>query len=329
MNVQVAPKRRQGSDPRTGSSLVRCARHHERPAAVKMAYPGSDASILTVGEAVLTVARDAGPRIISYSSAGAQQLFANLPGEFIDHPDIDPYYLIGGHRLWRAPEAPAITYEKDDSPVTIREFGESIEITGRPDRDGVVKVMATRASGSMTVVDHVLRNEGERPVTTAPWAITQLSPGGVGVLPMATANPDGDAVLPNRSVAVWPYTDLSGPDIVFGAHDVQINPTTGNSRAKVGLQNAKGWIAYHSRGALFVKWSPLHNDNLPYPDRGSSIECFRDHRFIELETLGPTARLEPGDEVHHREVWQMIDITDLEVDDVLASLPVEPEAMRS
>jgi hypothetical protein len=95
------------------------------------------------------------------------------------------------------------------------------------------------------------------------------------------------------------------------------------------MQNAKGWLAYHSQGALFVKWSALHKNDLPYPDRGSSIECYRDHRFMELETLGPMARLEPGDEVHHREVWQMIDITGLPVYDVLASLPVEPEAMRS
>jgi hypothetical protein len=294
-----------------------------------MEYPGSDTSTLSVGDSVLTVARDAGPRIISYSSAGAQQLFANLPGEFIDHPDVDPYFLIGGHRLWRAPEAPATTYEKDDKPVTIREFGAGIEITGMPDRDGVVKVIATTPSGDMTVVDHVLRNEGTEPVTTAPWAITQLSPGGVGVLPMAAAVPDGDGVLPNRSVALWPYTDLSASDIVFGASDVRITATTSSSRAKIGMQNAKGWLAYHSQGALFVKWSALHKNDLPYPDRGSSIECYRDHRFMELETLGPTARLEPGDEVHHREVWQMIDITGLPVDDVLASLPVEPEAMRS
>jgi hypothetical protein len=73
----------------------------------------------------------------------------------------------------------------------------------------------------------------------------------------------------------------------------------------------------------------LHDDGRIYPDRGSSIECYRDHRFLELETLGPIVTLEPGDGVNHREVWQMIDVGGRSVDEVLASLPIEPEAMRS
>jgi hypothetical protein len=189
--------------------------------------------------------------------------------------------------------------------------------------------MAVTASGDMTVVDHLLRNEGEQPVTTAAWAITQFSPGGVGILPMAAVVPHGDDVLPNRSVALWPYTDPSESDTVFGAHDVRLGGSRRGSKAKIGTQNTEGWIAYHSRDALFVKWSPLHDDTVTYPDRGSSIECYRDHRFTELETLGPTVTLKPGDEVHHREVWQMIDVTGALIDEVLASLPVEPEAMRS
>lgn len=294
-----------------------------------MTYPGTDTGTFAVGEAILTVALDAGPRIVSYSTADTQQLFANLPGEYIVHPDVDHFYLIGGHRLWRAPEIPTITYERDDNPVVLREIDAGIEIIGTPDRDGLVKVMAATASGDMTVVDHLLRNEGGQPVTTAAWAITQLSPGGVGILPTATAVRDGGGVLPNRSVALWPYTDPSGSDTMFGVGDIRLASTTSASKAKIGTQNTKGWIAYHSRDALFVKWSPLHDDNLAYPDRGSSIECYRDHRFIELETLGPTVVLEPGDEVRHREVWQMIDVIGLSVNDVLASLPIEPEAMRS
>jgi hypothetical protein len=294
-----------------------------------MTYPGADTGTFTVGEALLTVVLDAGPRIVSYSTVGAQQLFANLPGEHIVHRDVDHFYLIGGHRLWRAPEIPTITYERDDTPVIIREFDTGIEIIGAPDRDGVVKAMAVTASGDMTVVDHLLRNEGEQPVTTAAWAITQFTPGGVGILPQEMADRDDDGVLPNRSIVMWPYTDLSESDIDFGVHDVRVIATRNVSKTKIGTQNTRGWIAYHSGDALFVKWSPLHDDDLTYPDRGSSIECYRNSRFMELETLGPTVILEPGDEVHHREVWKMIDVIGLPVDDVLGSLPAEPEAMRS
>jgi hypothetical protein len=294
-----------------------------------MTYADTETGTFSVGEAVLTVARNAGPRIVSYASNGVRQLFAHLPRESIDHFGVDPYYFIGGHRLWRAPEIPAVTYQRDDLPVTIREIETGIEITGTPDSDGVVKVMDVTAFGDMTVVDHVLRNEGEQPVTAAPWAITQVSVGGVGVVPQARTAVDDDGVLPNRSVVMWPYTDPSDSDIVFGTRDIRIAATTNQSKAKIGTQNTKGWIAYHLSGALFVKWSALHDDSLTYPDRGSSIECYRDDRFMELETLGPMVTLEPGDAVSHREVWKMIDVTSVPVDEVLESLPTEPEAMHS
>lgn len=290
----------------------------------------SDAVAFTVGEAVLSVARNAGPRITEYSNGAKQQLFAKLPSESIEHPDIgDPFHFIGGHRLWRAPEIPAVTYQSDAQPVTIREHEASVEITGVPDREGVVKAIRAAPFSSMTVVDHTLRNEGPRPVTTAVWAVTQLAPGGVGVLPQAVETADSNGVLPNRSIVMWPYTDPADADTVLGVRDVRLRSTPRSSKAKVGTQNAMGWIAYFLRAALFIKWSPLHDEGLTYPDRGSSIECYRDHRFLELETLGPMVTLEPGDEVGHREVWQMIDVTRDPIDTVLASLPSEPEAMGS
>jgi len=290
----------------------------------------SDAVAFTVGEAVLSMATNAGPRITAYSNAATQQLFAELPSEFIEHPDLgDRFHFIGGHRLWRAPEVPVVTYQADDQPVTIHKHEAGVKITGAPDGEGVVKAIRATPFNSMTVVDHTLRNEGPRPVTTAAWAITQLAPGGVGVIPQAVKTADVDGVLPNRSIVMWPYTDLADADTVLGVRDVRLRSTSRSSKAKVGTQNAMGWIAYFSRDALFVKWSSLHDAGLTYPDRGSSIECYRDHRFLELETLGPVVTLEPGDEVGHREVWQMIDVTNDSIDEVLTSLPTEPEAMGS
>lgn len=294
-----------------------------------MAYPGIDRKTFAIGDSDLSVALDAGPRILTYASDGTEQLFADLSGVVIDHPGVDPYPLIGGHRLWRAPEIPAVTYERDDYPVSIHESDAGIKLIGVPDRDGVVKSISARSHGDKTIVDHSLRNGGDHPVTTATWAITQLAPGGVGILPQSSEAADPDGVLPNRSIAVWPYTDISAPEMEFGYSDIRIYASTTKSKAKIGTQNVRGWVAYHSGHTLFVKWSPLHDEERTYPDRGSSIECYRDHRFIELETLGPLVTLEPADVVDHREVWQMIDIDDLLVDEVLASLPIEPEAMRS
>ncbi len=40
-----------------------------------------------------------------------------------------------------------------------------------------------------------------------------------------------------------------------------------------------------------------------YPDFGCSVEVFTDADMLELETLGPLVRLEPGMTVEHVEQW--------------------------
>jgi hypothetical protein len=293
-----------------------------------MTNPGTETATYRIGDAFVSVALDAGPRIVSYSRSGTEQLFADLPEDYIEHPDAGRFYFIGGHRLWRAPERPAITYEPDNRPVTIREFEEGIEITGMADRDGVVKSISMTASGEATVVDHTLRHEGHNDTVTAPWAITQLKVGGTAFLPLTRQFPRSEDVLPDRSIVLWPYTDPSATDITFNRDEVLMNSSGDADRAKIGTQNTRGWIAYRFFDDLFVKWSSTHDDAGSYPDLGSSIECYRDHRFVELETLGPLVTLRPGDSVRHREVWQIFDLTGVPMDDVLKSLPVEPGAMR-
>jgi hypothetical protein len=53
----------------------------------------------------------------------------------------------------------------------------------------------------------------------------------------------------------------------------------------------------------------LENRNIsqPYPDFGSQAEIFTDHRFLELETLGPLASLAPGAAVEHVEEGQLFE----------------------
>lgn len=280
-----------------------------------------------VGHASIRIAKDAGPRILSYSNNGTHGPFADLPNDYIDHPGIDPFWFIGGHRLWRAPEFPSTTYAPDDNPVSVRTLDTGIQIVGQPDRDGVVKVIELAAFGDMTVVNHTLRNEGHGLVTTAVWAITQLAIGGVGVLPHDSHSVDGNDVLPNRTIVMWPYTNPNGPSLEFGERDVRIYASADSTKTKVGTQNTKGWVAYHLEDELFVKWSLLHDPTRVYPDLDSSIECYSDHRFIELETLGPIVDLDPGDAAHHREVWQLINVGRENLDEVLSTLPVQPEAM--
>jgi hypothetical protein len=76
-----------------------------------------------------------------------------------------------------------------------------------------------------------------------------------------------------------------------------------------------------------VKWA-AHRDGGNYLDFGASAQCYRDERFIELETLGPLTNLHPGKEVRHREVWTVHDLGNGTLDEYLATLPTQPMEMN-
>ena len=133
------------------------------------------------------VVLDAGPRVLGYSRRGGPQLFASLPGEVIEQPGGAAFSFVGGHRLWRAPEVPRVTYRSDSYPVAIDRLDRGVRLTGAPDGEGVAKTISLHQRGAITVVDHTLLNAGRAPIRCAAWAITQLTPGGVAVLPQPLA----------------------------------------------------------------------------------------------------------------------------------------------
>lgn len=73
---------------------------------------------------------------------------------------------------------------------------------------------------------------------------------------------------------------------------------------KIGYANRTGWIAYLRQGVFFCKKCAFQA-GANYPDYGSNTECYCDNRFLELETLGPLARLEPGQSADHVETWEI------------------------
>lgn len=275
-----------------------------------------------LGPYEFAVAGDAGPRILGFRRAGWPSPFADLPGVTLAS-SAGALELLGGHRLWRAPEDPHVTWEPDGKPVAIEPSGDGLRVTGAPDRDGVVKSIELRAGESTVTVDHELANRSATTVRCAPWAITQLTPGGTAILPLPTGPLDPGGVLPNRSIVLWPYTDASAPELTISSTDLRVAASTAAAPGKVGTQNRRGWMAYAIDDQVFVKWSPLHDDAAGYADLGASIECYRNDRFIELETLGPIVALAPDETVAHREVWAIRALDGETLDDVLSSLPRE------
>jgi len=251
----------------------------------------------------LLISRSMGPRILSLKFAGGENLLAELPDFITDCPGTGTYHFYGGHRLWHAPEVPSRTYLPDDSPVEITPLENGVRVLQEIEsQTGLQKSMDIQLQGdsaSLTIT-HRLANKGLWSVTTALWAITQLKPGGLGILPQAIKN---TGVLPNRSLAFWPYTDPSEPQVKFGKQYILVHANL-TGPFKVGFSNPRGWQAYWLDGILFVKRAEFDAQSVYY-DFGSSSQSYTNDKFLELETLSPITTLAAGEEAVHVERWEL------------------------
>ena len=147
-------------------------------------------------------------------------------------------------------------------------------------------------------------------------------PGGTAILPM---NHGPEGLVPNRSVNFWPYARPSDPRFVYGDEFVLVKQTAKGAPTKIGLNSAEGWCAYVNGKTVFIKQYQYFDEN-EYPDLGSSIEVYTEGGYLELETLGPLAILEPGDEVTHCEYWTAAEVDPIPLnndEDVINMLGIE------
>ena len=260
----------------------------------------------------LWVTQSVGPRVIALKSKGTSNLFASLPDTTIECPGEGPFHLYGGHRLWHAPEDPERTYIPDDQPVEINPQGSGIQVRQALEPEsGIQKEIAVQLhqDSASVKIEHKLSNHGLWPVTCAPWAITQMRPGGVALLPQYIDLLEGNPTLPNRVITLWPYTDINSPYITWGNEVIQIRAEMEEGALKLGFPNPRGWLAYWLDETLFIKRAVYDYDR-EYLDFGSSSECYCNDQFLELETLGPISTIKPGESVIHIETWQVIpDVT--------------------
>jgi hypothetical protein len=147
-------------------------------------------------------------------------------------------------------------------------------------------------------------DRGAASVDLAPWAITQLRPGGVAILPQPSEPPDERGLLPNCQITFGAYTSINSPHIAWGDRFVLVRAVMREGALKMGFPNPAGWLAYAVDGSLFIK-AAAYQPAADYFDRGSSRECYCDPRFLELETLGPRPVLAPGRSITHREAWAL------------------------
>jgi hypothetical protein len=246
-------------------------------------------------------------RIIGLMPAGRTNMLADLDDLPVVPTPYGDFHFRGGHRLWHAPEAIPRTYIPD-TPVTVTTLPEGVLLDSLTEPGtGIRKKIEIRLSPdkpSLTLT-HTLINDGVWSVELAPWAITQFRLGGTVILPLPVGNTDPAGLLHNRQFSLWPYARFDDPRLKLGDEYILFKADALLPPFKIGYFNTGGWIAYWLDGILFRKTFEAQS-NLPYPDNNCNAEMYCNHQFVELESLGPLTRLEPGASATHVEKWEIL-----------------------
>ena len=276
----------------------------------------------------LIITLEVGPRIISFRPLNGKNIFKVVADQRGKSQETD-WKIRGGHRLWTAPEdfdrtvdGRSLTYVLDNSPVSHQIEGEHrVRVsheTSQPAKIHREMVVTLDAAGSRVQVEHHLTNRGDSPLEFAPWALSVMAEGGYAIIPRPPIGAHPQDFLPNQSMIIWPFTDLSDGRLRLGRRVTKLTQSAGPP-LKFGLRHAEKWVGYLRGEELFLKTIPLIEDAI-YPDKGSNFETFTNQEFLELESLGPFGEVPGGQTVIHVERWAVfsgVTLPDVEDEEVL------------
>lgn len=278
----------------------------------KVAYPKFGNCYRLANDTVeVFVTTDIGPRIICYRFLGGTNILGELGSETVVKTELGEWRPRGGHRLWHAPEAMPRSYVPDDDPVEAEVSGKStVRVAPKLEAaTGIQKALYIELDreGTGVTITHTLKNKGLWPVELAPWALTVMNGGGVTIFPQEPFISHDDKLLPGRSMTLWNFTDMSDSRWTFGKKYVRLKCDADvQCPQKIGAAVRPGWAAYLREKMLFVKRFP-YIEGAVYPDFGCNFETYTDGDFMEVETLGQLAKLEPGQTAAHVERWFLFD----------------------
>lgn len=259
---------------------------------------------LSNGTIELVITGDVGPRIIRFGFVGDVNEFCEVADD-LGKTGGNEWRMYGGHRFWHAPEQAGRTDLPDNSPVEITEADGVIKIVQPVETaTGLQKTLLIYMSDDNRVhVEHRLTNHSLWAIECAPWGISVMTTGGKAIMPMPPRIPHGEALLPANSLTLWTYTDMGDPRWTWGEKYIMLSQdVNATTPQKIGAEIKDGWAAYLRDGHLFVKCFD-YQAGAPYPDSGCNFETFTNDFMLEMESLAPMQRIEPGATAVQHEDW--------------------------
>lgn len=273
----------------------------------KSSYGGWNTTYtLSNGTIELVITAEVGPRIIRFGFVDDVNEFCEVADD-LGKTDGDEWRMYGGHRFWHAPEQAGRTDLPDNTPVEITKEGNVIQVIQPTENEtGLQKtLLITMGDDNHVHIEHRLSNYSLWAVECAPWALSVMTTGGQAILPLPPRIPHGEALLPANSLTLWTYTNMGDPRWTWGDKYIMLQQDENATMPqKIGAEIKDGWAAYLREGHLFVKCFDYHKD-ATYPDLGCNFETFTNDFMLEMESLAPMQRIEPGTTAVHHEDWYL------------------------
>jgi hypothetical protein len=261
---------------------------------------------LSNGETELIVTTDVGPRVMRYGFVAGQNLFVEIEDQ-LGKSGESWWTMRGGHRLWVSPEVEPDTYALDNGPVKVIIGNGSVSLLQpvEPETGLEKEIALTYETSGKVAVTHRISNRGKQSRRLAPWALSQMARGGIGIAAFPPRGAHTAQLLPTNPLVMWAYTNFSDKRWLFTSKYITLRQDVSeHSPQKTGLFNTNTRAAYLLGTDLFVKRSQA-DATAQYPDFYCSFEIFTNGDFLELETLGPLNDLAPGATVEHVERWSL------------------------
>lgn len=261
---------------------------------------------LTTDKIKLMATLEVGPRIIYFSMPDRENvLFEDVDRNFeMNVEGYGTWYGYGGHRVWLAPEVLPETYFPDNTSVSysfennklvmtqeVTDFGKQYSIECMINDDGSVDVY------------NIIKNCSDKPQYFAPWSVTGLAPGGTEFITLETKD---TGFLPNRTIALWPYSDIKDSRFTMTNSAVELRQDPEIKQAfKAGFNVTNGEIEYRIGNQIFINSFDPYNEEFNYPDFSCNFETYTNNLFLECELLGDLRYYQPGEKAIIHEKWQI------------------------
>lgn len=264
-------------------------------------------------EAFVTI--DVGPRIIRFGFMGGQNFMCDNRDVMVPKDDAEfqsffgegkKWEILGGHRIWTSPESYPASYYPDLDPVKYEITENGAIFTPNPEiENGHQKQLEIKMDpddGNMHVTMRVT-NIATAPQKFSIWGLTVSAQHGTLIIPM---NDNDTGLLHNRNISVWPYTNLADSRLHFGKRYVTLRQDSNIEQSfKLGFDLNCAEAYYCLCNDIFRKTYETYHPTEKYPDNGCSFETYTNAGFIEVESLSPLKKVQPGETISLTEHWSL------------------------